>query len=356
MTRFASFLIVQLALAGLTFADLTIQVRGGPLPGPEAIQGMYEGTRMDAQGTHKLEARIVAISKDKFKVLIRETKPDGTLIKGELTAEAIADQNLLKIRGTFNNAEWLGRGTDAVLVSRGGPAPTDLKELHEQTFIEGTAGPDGKFELKRVTRQSPTLGAKPPIGAFVLLDGKNFDEVTCQPNKDGTPQKWTLTENGAIQIPKGGMNSKRLFSTSLKIHVEFYLPLMPAGEGQGRANSGCYLPNGDEIQVLDSFGMTTYTGGGCGGLYRYKDPDTFDEFSLASLPPLQWQTYDIEYRVQLQDGKPAGKPRVTVLHNGIKIHDNAELNNNAKPGGLHYQDHGNPAQYRNIWILPLADQ
>ena len=121
------------------------------------------------------------------------------------------------------------------------------------------------------------------------------------------------------------MNAKRRFDGSFKLHVEFKIPLMPEARGQGRGNSGVYLPNGDEIQVLDSFGMTTYKGGGCGGLYAYKDPDTFDEFSLASLPPLQWQTFDVEYRVEKKDGKPAGKPRVTVLHNGIKIHDNALL-------------------------------
>jgi len=98
--------------------------------------------------------------------------------------------------------------------------------------------------------------------------------------------------------------------------------------------------------VLDSFGDTTYPGGGCGGLYRYKDPDAFDTFSLASLPPLEWQTYDVEYRVQMQDGKPAGKPHVTVYHNGIKIHDNAELNKDAKKGPFHFQDHGNAVRFR----------
>ena len=334
MIRFASFLIVQVALSSLAFAQVGHQVDLGP-PAAEAVQGLYEGTFTDAQGQHKIEARVVATGKDKYKVLIRESQPDGKVAKAELAATGEKDLTL-SVRGKFKNVEWAGRSS-------------------VESDIKGTVAPNGTFELKRITRKPPTLGATPPAGAIVLLDGKNFDELTCQPNKDGTPQKWNLTENGAIQVPKGGMNSKRQFSTSLKIHVEFYLPLMPAGEGQGRANSGCYLPNGDEIQVLDSFGMTTYTGGGCGGLYRYKDPDTFDEFSLASLPPLQWQTYDIEYRVQLQDGKPTGKPRVTVLHNGIKIHDNAELNNNAKVGGLHYQDHGNPAQYRNIWVMPLAD-
>jgi hypothetical protein len=84
---------------------------------------------------------------------------------------------------------------------------------------------------------------------------------------------------------------------------------------------------------LDSFGETTYLGGGCGGMYASKDPDTMDvieslkgkpecKYTLASLPPLEWQTYDVEYRVDKKDGKDVGQPHVTVYHNGIKIHDN----------------------------------
>jgi hypothetical protein len=152
------------------------------------------------------------------------------------------------------------------------------------------------------------------------------------------------------------MSSKRQFDGSYDIHVEFLCPLMPAARGQGRGNSGCYQTNGDEVQVLDSFGMDTYKGGGCGGLYNYKDPDVFDVFSLASLPPLEWQTYDIEYRVEKKDGKLTGKPKITVVHNGIKIHDGAELKNDAKKGGFHFQDHGNPVRFRNIWVLPVGDK
>jgi len=319
MYRLALSLVAGLTLVTLAFAAA---------PPEGTVQGLYEGTATVGPRQLKLEARLVALANNSYKLLVRQKQPDGKITKIELAGKV--DNDTLRFAP---KSGWSGSYADGV--------------------IKGDAGPNATFELKRVTRQSPTLGAKPPAGAIVLLDGKNFDEVTNQPNKDGSKQEWNVTQEGAIQVPKGGMNSKRQFSTSIKIHVEFHLPLMPGGDGQGRANSGCYLPNGDEIQVLDSFGMTTYTGGGCGGLYRYKDPDTFDEFSLASLPPLQWQTYDIEYRIETKDGKPAGKPRVTVLHNGIKIHDNAQLEKDAKVGGLNYQDHGNAVQYRNIWVVPI---
>ena len=71
---------------------------------------------------------------------------------------------------------------------------------------------------------------------------------------------------------------------------------------------------------------------------------------------MQWQTYDVEYRVQKKDGKLVGRPRVTVLHNGIAIHTDATLERDAHPGGFHFQDHGNPVQYRNIWIVPAEEK
>jgi hypothetical protein len=194
------------------------------------------------------------------------------------------------------------------------------------------------------------------------------------------PQGWTLSKerrradvvtgiakDGSLQVPKGGMNSQRDFEGSFDLHVEFLLPLMPAAHGQGRSNSGVYLPCGQEIQVLDSFGEVTYKGGGCGGMYAYQDPDTMDvidslkgkpecKYSLASLPPLEWQTYDVEYRVDKKDGKYVGHPHVTVYHNGIKIHDKFTLPQDAQKSHFHFQDHHNPVRFRNIWVLPVGQK
>ena len=319
MHRVASFVVACIALAGAALAAA---------PSDEIIQGLYEGAAKGPKGTAKIEARLVACGKGTFKLFVRELKGATSAAMAELDGQAEGDAVLFQ--GKAGDAEWK--------VAWAGGA------------LKGTCGQGGTLALKRAARTSPTMGAKPPAGAVVLLDGKNFDEVT-QKGAD-----WQAVEGGGIQVPKGGMNSKRQFPGSLNIHVEFKIPFMPNDRDQGRGNSGVYLPNGDEIQVLDSFGMTTYTGGGCGGLYKYKDPDTFDKFSLAALPPLQWQTYDIEYRVEMKDGKPTGKPRVTVLHNGIKIHDNAPLEKDARPGGMHFQDHGNAVHYRNIWVVPLGDK
>jgi len=302
---------IALLLAGCAAPE---QKPAGP-PVEAEVQGLYEGAR--------LEIRVVAQGKDAFKVYVRQTPADGKLVKAELEGKLEANAVAFKSK----DGEW----TAAY-------GPGALKGM----------GPGGAaFEAKRVQRKPPTLGKAPPAGAIVFLDGKDYSQLT----KAKDSEDWKAAEDGSIQVPKGGMNSKNALEGSFDYHVEFLCPLMPAARSQGRGNSGCYLPNGDEVQVLDSFGMDTYKGGGCGGLYNYKDPDVFDVWSLASLPPLEWQTYDIEYRVEKVDGKPAGKPKITVLHNGIKIHDQAVLKNDAKKGGLHWQDHGNPVRYRNIWVV-----
>jgi hypothetical protein len=289
---------------------------------PEAeVQGLYEGALKDV----KFEARVVAMGKDAYKIYLRQDLGGGKVGKVELDGKTEGDAVTFKNKG--GDVEWTG--------TYGGGA------------IKGSAG-GAPFEMKRVERKSPTIGKKAPQGAVVILDGKNFDQIT----KKGT-EDWGAGDDGSIQVPKSGLSSKQQFDGSFDCHVEFLCPFQPPARGQGRGNSGCYLPNGDEVQVLDSFGMDTYKGGGCGGIYGFKDPDAFDVFSLASLPPLEWQTYDMEYRVEKADGKPVGKPKLTVYHNGIKIHDAVALPKDARKGGFHWQDHGNPVRYRNIWVLPV---
>jgi hypothetical protein len=129
---------------------------------------------------------------------------------------------------------------------------------------------------------------------------------------------------------------------------------MPYARGQGRSNSGVYPAGRHECQVLDSFGLTGENNE-CGGIYTIAKPAV-----NMCLPPLQWQTYDLEYHLAA-DGKPA--MMVSVLHNGVKIHENVELKKHTTsapdngaddtPGPLHLQDHGNPVAYRNIWLVEL---
>jgi len=79
------------------------------------------------------------------------------------------------------------------------------------------------------------------------------------------------------------------------------------------------------------------------------------------LPPLQWQTYDIDFTAARfgDDGKRMARAKVTVLHNGVEIHKDFELQKETPggqkeadtPGPIQLQNHGNPVYYRNIWVV-----
>jgi hypothetical protein len=84
------------------------------------------------------------------------------------------------------------------------------------------------------------------------------------------------------------------------------------------------------------------------------------------LPPLTWQTYDVDFTAAKFDdsGNRTAWPHMTVKLNGVLIHDKRELNKDnttAAPGKgplkdealpVYLQNHGNPVFFRNIWVLP----
>jgi len=199
-----------------------------------------------------------------------------------------------------------------------------------------------------------TLGAKPPEGAVVLFGGKSIDGWVKTDGK--TPATWPV-EDGILTVGKGQgsiMTSRTL--GDVQLHVEFNVPYMPEARGQARGNSGVYLAGAYELQVLDSYGLKLQDND-CGAIYKQVVP-----LVNACKPPLQWQTYDITFhKAEVADGKVVKKARITVVQNGIRIIDNAEIS--PTPGGvdtkegadgpLLLQDHGNDVQFRNIWAKPL---
>jgi hypothetical protein len=197
-------------------------------------------------------------------------------------------------------------------------------------------------ELKKVTRKSPTLGARPPKGAIVLFDGSNTEA-------------WESAKLiGKKLLGATGASSRRKFGDHL-LHIEFRTPFMPAARGQGRGNSGVYIQSRYECQVLDSFGL-----GGedneCGGIYSIARPAV-----NMCFPPLSWQTYDIDFTAARYDekGNKTKNARVTIKHNGIVIHQDLELphgtpgrhSEGPEPDSVFLQDHGNPVAFRNVWIV-----
>jgi len=270
--------------------------------GPAYLDPAEAGRDYAIQGEYvstegPLAAQVIALGGDDFELVLLEGGLPGTAGGSSRT-----------------QASTVARGSRrGGLVSFTGPG---LVARIQDGQISGS-GPQGlPLELIRVERKSPTLGA-PPAGA----------------------------------------TSRQRFA-DVKLHVEFRTPFMPRSRGQARGNSGIYLQDRYEIQVLDSFGSSGQANE-CGGIYGLARPAVH-----MALPPLAWQTYDVDFRAARFDaaGVRTAPARLSVRHNGVLIHDDIELSGptgrgapeSSKPGPLTLQDHWNPVVFRNVWLLEPA--
>lgn len=290
--------------------------------GPDfPVQGEYEGWG----GTEKWGAQVVALGEGRFDIYFLSGGLPGAGWDRKTRARVPAQREGERV--VFSAEGWNGY-VDAGTISARSPNGAEVT-------------------LRKVERKSPTLGEKPPPGAIVLFDGAGTNDFRARNGKEIPILQGCLNPLGT-----GGLDSRRKLG-DVKLHVEFMLSFMPYARGQGRSNSGVYLAGRHEVQVLDSFGLEGRDNE-CGGLYGVHRPDV-----NMCFPPLAWQTYDVEYRLA-REGAGA---RMTVWHNGVKIHEGIEFKNKTtaapnndppdSPGPVHLQDHGNPVLYRNIWALEL---
>jgi hypothetical protein len=198
----------------------------------------------------------------------------------------------------------------------------------------------------------------PPSDAIVLFDGKN---LTNWLDKDGNAAKW-LVDDGVMTVQKGqgDIRTKQTFG-DIQLHIEWRTPAVVEGEGQGRGNSGIFLQERYELQVLDSYKNRTYSNGQAGSIYKQTMP-----LVNASKGPGEWQMYDVVFYAPVfnTDGSVQKPGRITVFHNGVLIHHNTEIKGTTeyigKPKNIQHgkasiklQDHGNPTSFRNIWVREL---
>ncbi|WP_341227597.1 DUF1080 domain-containing protein [uncultured Arcticibacterium sp.] len=201
-----------------------------------------------------------------------------------------------------------------------------------------------------------------PSDAVILFDGSNLDQWVSA--KDATkPAPWTIVNNDHLEVKpgSGGIQTKMKFS-DIQLHIEFSAPDKVEGVSQGRGNSGLFLQNRYELQILDSYQNRTYRNGQAGAIYKDVAP-----LVNAMRGPLEWNTYDVIYTaVRFKpDGRVDAPARITVLHNGVLVQNNTTIAGLTNYIGLHMytdahgadvislQDHGNKTQFRNIWLRNL---
>jgi hypothetical protein len=316
------------------------------LPVDFAIQGEYVGS---IQGGEKLAAQIIALGKGTFQAVVLPggLPGDGWDGKNKILLEGLVEGDGASFKPASGKRGYIKQSPLEFSATSKFP-PDGHKDYTGAVKGGAFAGKtnDGKsFELKKTTRQSPTLGAKPPEGAIVLFDGTDTAEW-----KGGRLDKTTKLLN----TDGSDISTKRKFQ-NYTVHAEFMLPYRPDARGQGRGNSGFYQVNHYEVQILDSFGLEGKNNE-CGGVYTRAEP----KLNMC-LPPLTWQTYDIDFtNAVVENGKKIAPAKMTAKLNGVVIHDNlaiAGVTGGARnepegtPGPLLLQGHGNPLQFKNIWIV-----
>lgn len=285
--------------------------------GPDyRVQGEYLG-KADGKA---LGAQVIALGDGKFQAVF---------LPGGLPGEGWDTKTRIRVDGKTESGKTTF-GTEG-----NGWSGTVLGER-----LSGKTDAGQEFSLKKLVRKSKTLGKKAPTGALVLFDGSNTDA-------------WVNGRTTEDHLLMEGTQTKQNFK-DFTLHLEFMTSFMPEARGQGRSNSGVFLDGRYEIQVLDSFGLNGENNE-CGGVYSIVKPAV-----NMCLPPLTWQTYDIDFQAPVfdADGKKTRNAIVTVYHNSVLIHDKVEIPRGTAGGQegpalgpIQCMNHGNPVRYRNIWVV-----
>ncbi len=276
------------------------------------------------------------------------------------------------MRSVTRNAAWVGL---LLVVGMGVGAAVSRRFAEEGLGYQDTPIlPGGKWHVHDGTRPQPKpvvpgtpssqyMPGAPPSDAIILFDGT---DTSHWKSGSGGPIEWKLVKgyNGYMEVVPGkGSISTTDDIGDCQLHIEWEAPDPPRGKGQDRGNSGVIFFGRYEIQVLDSYDAKTYPDGQAAAIYG-----TYPPLVNASRKPGQWQIYDILFTVpRFENDKLKTPGYFTVFHNGVAVHNHAELlgnsNHRALPnyqphpprGPLVLQEHGHPVRFRNIWYRELKD-
>lgn len=226
--------------------------------------------------------------------------------------------------------------------------------------------PGTPYTVHDMDRPQPTIvesgGAvsiAPPSDAMVLFNGTSLDAWTS----GGKDPVWEI-KDGVLVAKKEDLQTKENFG-AIQLHLEWKLPTGIAVNGQNGGNSGCFLMGMYEIQILQSHSNTTYPDGQAGALYGQLPP-----LVNVTSPQGEWNSYDITFVPPVYEGKEVVSPaKVTVIHNGVMIQNGESFigtsahmrlasypEEHPETGPIRLQFHGDPMEFRNIWVRPLGER
>ena len=202
------------------------------------------------------------------------------------------------------------------------------------------------------------LGITPPADAIVLFDGKNLDQWSRTDNK---PIEGGI-KDGAFDIVKTGqLRTKQEFG-DFQLHIEWRTPELKEGfDRMNQGNSGVFLMELFEIQMIESKASYIYADGNAGAIYGQYPP-----LVNPARGPLEWQSFDIFFTAPRFDGNTLKSPAmITLLYNGVLVQNHQQILGTVRhrdipgpypvkeKGPLLLQDHHSPVEFRNIWIRQL---
>jgi hypothetical protein len=199
---------------------------------------------------------------------------------------------------------------------------------------------------------TPGENGGPPSDAIVLFDGTDLS--AWEP-----ADTWPIAD-GAFTEGRGDIRTRKSFG-DCQLHLEWASPEEPSGTSQNRGNSGIFLQDRYEIQILDSYESETYPDGQAGAIYKQTPP-----MVNAMRPPGEWNTYDILWTAPRfsDDGTLESPAYITALHNGVVILNHFAVLGQTPwadvpkytahgPAPIRLQDHGHPVKFRNIWVREI---
>ncbi|MCL5245591.1 DUF1080 domain-containing protein [Cellulophaga sp. 20_2_10] len=268
---------------------------------------------------------------------------------------------LLSVLGLTLFLSCQEKATNATDKTAEAPKEVDYIVYEEYNGTEPTKPEETELYKPVPPTVTPAKNNAAPSDAIVLFNGTNLDQWT---NAEEEPAPWIVEKEGffSVKDKSGDIKTKKEFG-SIQLHIEWRSPSEVLRDGQNRANSGVFLQDRYEIQVLDNNNNDTYVNGQVGSIYKQHIP-----LAKASVPTGEWNTYDVVYHAPVfnEDGNKIKSGTITLLHNGILVLDHVEIKGTTPYIGwpkneahgkapIRLQDHGDNSRvsYRNIWVREL---